>query len=149
MMVRRRKSSQKLDERLNVAPVELNRNPGSLRGHALIDLHCHLLSGIDDGAADLEESLEMARLSVAEGVSVIACTPHIFPGVYNNSGPDIRIRIDVLQSHLDEAGIECRLVCGGDLHVAPDLVAKLRSGEALSLNDSRYVLVEPPHHILP
>jgi protein-tyrosine phosphatase len=115
----------------------------------LIDLHCHLLHGIDDGAADLEESLEMARLSVAEGVSVIACTPHIFPGVYNNSGPDIRNRIDSLQSHLDQAGIECRLVSGGDVHVAPDLVAKLRSGEALSLNDGRYVLVEPPHHILP
>ena len=91
----------------------------------------------------------MARLSVAEGVSIIACTPHIFPGVYNNTGPDIRIRIEALQSDLDEAGIDCRLVSGGDLHVAPDLVAKLRSGEALSLNDSRYVLVEPPHHILP
>jgi protein-tyrosine phosphatase len=116
---------------------------------ALIDLHCHLLYGIDDGAADLEESLEMARLSVAVGVSFIACTPHIFPGVYNNSGSDIRIQIDALQSHLDEAGIECRLVSGSDLHVAPDLVAKLKSGEALSLNDSRYVLVEPPHHILP
>jgi protein-tyrosine phosphatase len=115
----------------------------------LIDLHCHLLFGIDDGAADLGESLEMARLSVADGVRVIACTPHIFPGVYNNTGPDIRIRIDALQSHLDEAGIECRLVSGGDVHVAPDLVAKLRSGEALSINDSRYVLVEPPHHILP
>jgi protein-tyrosine phosphatase len=91
----------------------------------------------------------MARLSVAEGVSVIACTPHMFPGVYNNSGPDVRARIDALQSELDEAGIGCRLVCGGDLHVVPDLLAKLRSGEALSLNDSRYVLVEPPHHILP
>src|ERR1700677_4798119 len=91
----------------------------------------------------------MARLSVARGVSIIACTPHIFPGVYNNTGPDIRMRIEALQSDLDEAGIECRLVSGGDLHVAPDLVAKLRSGEALSLNDGRYVLVEPPHHILP
>ena len=115
----------------------------------MIDLHCHLLSGIDDGAADLEESLEMARLSVAGGVSVIACTPHFFPGVYNNSGPDIRFRIASLQSHLDDAGIDCRLVSGGDLHIAPDLLAKLKSGEALSLNDGRYVLVEPPHHILP
>ena len=91
----------------------------------------------------------MARLSVADGVTVIACTPHIFPGVYNNSGPDIRTRIDALQSELDAAEIELRLVCGGDLHIAPDLLVKLRSGQALSLNDSRYVLVEPPHHVLP
>jgi protein-tyrosine phosphatase len=134
---------------LNVAPIELQSKSTLAPRHALIDLHCHLLYGIDDGAADLKESLEMARLSVAEGVSVIACTPHMFPGVYNNSGPDVRARIDALQSELDEAGIGCRLVCGGDLHVVPDLLAKLRSGEALSLNDSRYVLVEPPHHILP
>lgn len=91
----------------------------------------------------------MARLSVADGVSVIACTPHIFPGVYNNTGPDIRLRIDALQSDLDAARVECRLVCGGDIHMAPDLLAKLKSGEALSLNDSRYILVEPPHHVLP
>jgi protein-tyrosine phosphatase len=115
----------------------------------LIDLHCHLLPGIDDGAADLEQSLEMARLSVADGVTVIACTPHIFPGVYNNSGPDIRSRVEWLQTELDAAEIAIRLVSGGDVHVAPDLVSKLNSGEALSLNDSRYVLVEPPHHFLP
>ena len=115
----------------------------------MIDLHCHLLPGIDDGAEDLQQSLEMARLSVADGVTVIACTPHIFPGVFNNSGPDIRRRIERLQAELDEAQIAIRLVTGGDVHVAPDLVSKLNSGEALSLNDSRYVLVEPPHHILP
>lgn len=115
----------------------------------MIDLHCHLLSGIDDGAADLDESLEMARLSVAGGVNVVACTPHFFPGVYNNSGSDVRFRIADLQSQLDNAGIDCRLVTGGDLHIAPDLLAKLKSGEALSLNDGRYVLVEPPHHVLP
>jgi protein-tyrosine phosphatase len=115
----------------------------------LIDLHCHLLPGIDDGAEDLEQSLEMARLSVADGVTVIACTPHIFPGVYNNSGPDIRLRVARLQSEFDAAQIAIRLVAGGDVHVAPDLVSKLQRGEALSLNDSRYVLVEPPHHILP
>jgi protein-tyrosine phosphatase len=115
----------------------------------LIDLHCHLLPGIDDGAGDLQASLEMARLSVADGVTVIACTPHIFPGVYDNSGPDIRRRIRHLQSQLDAQKIACRLVTGADVHVAPYLVAKLKSGEALSLNDSRYVLVEPPHHILP
>ncbi len=97
----------------------------------------------------MQQSLEMARMSVADGVTVIACTPHIFAGVYNNSGPDVRRRVDRLQSELDAAQIAVRLVSGGDVHVAPDLVAKLKSGEALSLNDSRYVLVEPPHHVLP
>jgi protein-tyrosine phosphatase len=115
----------------------------------MIDLHFHLLSGIDDGAKDLDDSLAMARLAVADGVKVIACTPHFLPGVYDNSGPDIRARVDRLQDQLVEAGIECRLVSGGDVHIAPDLVAKLKSGEILSLNNSRYVLIEPPHHVLP
>ena len=91
----------------------------------------------------------MARMSVDDGVSVIACTPHIMRGVYDNSGPDIRRRIQWLQSELDAAGINCRLVPGSDAHVAPDLVDKLRSGLALTINDGRYVLVEPPHHFLP
>src|SRR5271168_2497791 len=60
------------------------------KGQRLIDLHCHLLPDIDDGAPDLATAMEMARLSVADGVRVIACTPHIFPGVYSNTGPDIR-----------------------------------------------------------
>jgi protein-tyrosine phosphatase len=91
----------------------------------------------------------MARMSAVEGVGVIACTPHIFPGVYDNSGPDIRRRVEALQSQLDAAGIDCRLVVGCDAHIAPDLVSKLRSGLVLGIGDSRYVLVEPPHHVLP
>ena len=54
-----------------------------------------------------------------------------------------------LQLELDAAGISCRLVPGCDAHIKPDLVSQLKSGSALTLNDSRYVLVEPPHHILP
>ncbi len=116
---------------------------------SLIDLHCHIIPGIDDGSPDLQTSLKMARMSVADGVSVIACTPHIIPGVYDNSGPDIRRHVQSLQFELDAAGINCRLVPGCDAHVAADLVDKLRSGLALAINDSRYVLVEPPHDFLP
>jgi protein-tyrosine phosphatase len=116
---------------------------------SLIDLHCHLLPEVDDGAVDLKTSLAMARMSVADGVKVIACTPHILPGVYDNMGRDIRSRVQRLQLELDAAGISCRLVPGCDAHINPDLVSQLKSGSALTLNDSRYVLVEPPHHILP
>ena len=56
----------------------------------MIDLHCHILPGIDDGAPDLSVSLAMASASVADGVSIVACTPHILPGLYHNTGPQIR-----------------------------------------------------------
>jgi protein-tyrosine phosphatase len=115
----------------------------------MIDLHCHMLPGIDDGAADLDVSLGMAEASVADGVSVLACTPHILPGLYHNSGPQIRRATQELQHALDQEGIPLRLVTGADNHVVPDFVAGLQSGRLLSLCDSRYVPVEPPHHTAP
>ena len=51
----------------------------------MLDLHYHLLPGIDDGSTDLAMSLEMARMSVADGVTTVACTPHIYPGLYDNT----------------------------------------------------------------
>jgi protein-tyrosine phosphatase len=115
----------------------------------MIDLHCHILPGIDDGAADFSVSLAMARASVADGVTIVACTPHILPGLYHNSGPQIRQATDDLQHALDQQDIPLCLVAGADVHMVPDFVAGLRVGSLLSLADSRYVLVEPPHHVAP
>ncbi len=115
----------------------------------MIDLHSHLLPGVDDGAADLSVALEMARAWVADGVTVVACTPHILPGLYHNTGPQIRTKVAQLQEALNQAGIPLRLVTGADNHIVPDFVAGLQSGHLLTLADSRYVLVEPPHHVAP
>jgi protein-tyrosine phosphatase len=108
-----------------------------------------MLPGIDDGAGDLDVSLRMARAAVEQGITVVACTPHILPGLYHNSGPAIRQAIKQLQDALDENGIPLQLTTGADVHMAPDFVAGLRSGQLLSIADSRYVLVEPPHHTAP
>jgi protein-tyrosine phosphatase len=115
----------------------------------MIDLHCHMLPGIDDGAADLEVALEMARLAVADGIAVTACTPHIMPGVYGNTGPQIRQAITAFSGELTKAGIPLKLTTGADVHLATDLVRGLRDGQVLTLGDSRYFLFEPPHHVMP
>jgi protein-tyrosine phosphatase len=115
----------------------------------MIDLHCHILPGIDDGAPDLAVSIAMAKAFVADGVSVVACTPHILPGLYHNTGPQIREATERLQQTLNREGISLRLVTGADNHMVPDFVAQLRSGHLLHLANSRYVLVEPPHHVAP
>jgi protein-tyrosine phosphatase len=115
----------------------------------MFDLHCHILPGLDDGAADLSVSIEMANAFVADGVLVVACTPHILPGLYHNSGPQIRRATAELQRVLDQEGIPLKLVTGADNHITPSFVAELRSGQLLSLADTRYVLVEPPHHVAP
>lgn len=115
----------------------------------MIDLHNHILHGIDDGAPDLSVSLAMARAWVADGVSVVACTPHILPGLYHNTGVQIRAAVELLQGELTRADIPLILVAGADNHIVPDFVAGLRSGHLLSIADTRYVLVEPPHHVAP
>ncbi len=115
----------------------------------MYDLHSHILPGIDDGAESLEVALEMARAAAAQGVLSMACTPHILPGVYENSGGPIQEAVSALQTHLDEADIPLQLVAGADNHITPDFVGGLRGGHLLSLNGSRYVLVEPPHHVAP
>ena len=115
----------------------------------MIDLHCHILPGIDDGAPDIGTSINMARAFAADGVTTVACTPHILPGLYHNSGPQIRQLTAQLQRVLTEHDIPLHLVTGADNHVIPDFLAELRSGKLLSLADSRYVLVEPPHHVAP
>ncbi len=113
----------------------------------MIDLHCHLLPGIDDGAADLATSLAMARLAVADGIRTTACTPHIYPGFYDNDSAGIRTRVAVLQQHLDAEGIALTLTYGADAHLTPELLGRIRAKTAPTLAGSRYLLVEPSHTI--
>jgi protein-tyrosine phosphatase len=116
---------------------------------AMIDLHCHILPGCDDGAPDLTVSLAMARAAIEDGITTVACTPHIVPGVYDNDGTSIRRSIATLRSALHRAGLKLTLVEGADVHIDPGLVAGLKNGRIPSLNGSRYFLFEPPHHVAP
>ena len=115
----------------------------------MIDLHCHLLPGIDDGAPNLDTALAMARIAVADGIRVTACTPHIYPGLYENDAAGIRKAIAALQLMLDRQGIALRLVEGADAHVVPELLDGLKRGRIPTLAGSRYFLFEPPHHVAP
>jgi len=115
----------------------------------VIDLHCHILPGIDDGAPDLAEALAMARVAVADGIRVTACTPHIYPGMYENDAAGIRAAIAALREELIREDIPLQLVEGADVHLTPDLLGGLRSGRIPSLNGTRYFLFEPPHHVAP
>lgn len=115
----------------------------------MIDLHCHMLPGIDDGAPDLAVALAMARCAVADGITVTACTPHIYPGLYENHADGIRAAIAAFRQALAEADIPLQLVEGADTHLVPDLLAGIRGGRIPTLNGSRYFLFEPPHHVAP
>ncbi len=115
----------------------------------MIDLHSHLLPGIDDGARSLEMSLEMARQAVDAGTTMMACTPHIYPGLYMNDAAGIAGHIKNLQAELDANGIALKLTRGADAHLVPELLEGLQSGRVPTLHNSRYFLLEPSHHVAP
>lgn len=115
----------------------------------MIDLHSHILPAIDDGAKTLDVSLEMARIAVADGIRVMACTPHIYPGLYMNDAKGIRTARQKLQAELDANQIALKLVDGADIHLVPGLLDGLRAGDVPSINGTRYLLLEPSHHVAP
>jgi len=115
----------------------------------MIDLHCHMLPGLDDGAPDLATALAMARMFAADGVTHVACTPHILPGVYHNTGGEIRAAVGAFDAELRNQGIDLAVFPGADAHMTPAFIHGLRSGHIPTLGASRYVLIEPPHHTVP
>lgn len=115
----------------------------------MIDLHCHILPGIDDGPTHLDVSLRMARCAVDDGITFTACTPHIYPGLYENNRAGIEAAVAALRVELAKAGIPLTLGTGADTHLAPDLVGGIRSGRVPTINGTRYLLLEPPHHVAP
>ena len=115
----------------------------------MIDLHCHILPGIDDGPKLLATSIEMARMAQDDGIVCTACTPHIYPGVYENEAKGIKKAVATLQTAITEAGLSLQLTYGADTHLVPDMLAGLRTGRIPTLNGSRYFLLEPSHHAHP
>lgn len=108
----------------------------------MYDLHCHILPGIDDGALDMADSLAMARVAAADGIQVVAATPHI------RHDHDVRVRelagrVDGLNRELREAGVPVRVVTGGE--VAETALDGLDEEElrAVSLGGGGWILLEP------
>jgi protein-tyrosine phosphatase len=116
----------------------------------VIDLHTHILPGLDDGARDLDAAFELAQESVAQGVSVIAATPHVradFPAVQPST---ISTETETLQRHLDVAAIPLRLVPGGEVDLSWALDAPRDALRRVSYAGfGAWLLVETPYGPLP
>ena len=113
-----------------------------------VDVHCHMLFGIDDGSKSPEESLEMARMAVEDGISTVVLTPHQLGSFRNNTGDTIRARVAEFQELLDEHQIALRVLPGADVRIEPDMLALIQAGQVVTLGDHRrHVLLELPHEI--
>lgn len=104
----------------------------------MIDLHSHILPGMDDGARDLEESLRMADLAVRSGVTAMVATPHCA----GDRTAEVRESLAYLRAGLKSVGIPLRVYAGMEIFGSDRTAAMLQQGKLLTLAGSRYPLIE-------
>lgn len=109
----------------------------------MIDTHCHILPNLDDGPRDVDESVEMARIAVGDGIQKIIATPHIYDAAI--APEDIAARVDGLNRLLKEKNIPLQVLPGAEVSTGLDLGKLSR----YAIPDTPYILIEFPHDHFP
>ena len=107
-----------------------------------IDIHSHILPGVDDGAQSIKESLEMLNIAHNNAIGTIILTPHNKPARHNIHTSGMEERMERLRKLLEASGIQIHLVGGNELYYRNGLVEEICSGMARTMADSQYVLLE-------
>ena len=119
----------------------------------MIDLHCHLLPGIDDGPDTLEQSLELCRIAVADGISHAVVTPHIHPGRWENTRASIQHRCQALREALADSNIPLQLGFAAEVRLTDQIMQQIADNEIPfygEVDGYRIMLLEFPHgHMIP
>lgn len=114
-----------------------------------IDVHSHLLPGLDDGCKTLEESLACARVLVDEGYTHSFCTPHIWPNLPNNTTANIARAVNTLQTALDDAGIPLKLISGGEINLRADTIETQEDAIVSYAAARKFILIDLWADMLP
>lgn len=116
----------------------------------VIDIHCHILPGIDDGAQTIEDSISMARLAVQEGITSIIATPHYKNGSYENKKQDILVKVAELNNALEKEAISLEILPGQEPRIYGEMLEDYEKDEILTLNyGGKYLFVELPSGHVP
>ena len=118
----------------------------------MIDLHCHLLPGIDDGPEDLATALRLARHAAASGIHTSVVTPHIHFGRYDNRAAGIREAAQAFQGVLDAEGIALKIRCAAEVRLDHEILSWVGEGHIPWLGQwqgERVMLLELPHSHVP
>ncbi|MGA7669484.1 MAG: CpsB/CapC family capsule biosynthesis tyrosine phosphatase, partial [Nitrolancea sp.] len=115
-----------------------HETPASIDLPPLVDLHCHLIAGVDDGAHDDAESIGMMQIAVADGVRTIAATPHAHRCPANR----VADKVEHLNELARENGIDVEIVPGIEVRYDRALFKRFEAGEFLTLNGTKYMLLE-------
>lgn len=111
----------------------------------MIDLHAHVLPGLDDGPATMAESLALLKRMAEQGITHVAATAHALDGRYNATRDAVLRTTEAVQNALQEAGINIQVLPSMELFLSFDLLGAVKRRETVGLNDSHYLVVELPH----
>lgn len=115
----------------------------------MIDIHSHILAGVDDGAKDFEDTLNMLKHAANEGITKIIATPHHNNGKYINKASDIKDKVIELNGKIKEQGLSIEVLPGQETRLYGELLEDYEKGEILTLNHSNYVFIELPSNHVP
>jgi len=120
----------------------------------MVDLHTHILPGLDDGPADATEALAMCRAAVDDGTTTVVATPHMAGGLYNVTREAVLDGVRCLRARLEAEDVPLLVEPGADIHITPDLPDLLREGRLVTVGDrpvgsGAYVMLELPHTVIP
>lgn len=107
----------------------------------MIDIHCHLVYGVDDGAETIEKTIEMLNEAKKVGFTDIILTPH-YSNYFHIPADEIQKRIEIIKNKTTDLGL--KLYQGNEIYMSPHLMENIKSGKTATLNNSRYVLFEFP-----
>lgn len=109
----------------------------------MIDIHSHLLPGIDDGCADIEETLESIRQLKERGFVGTICTPHIWPDMYPQNVPqNIQARVNLLRRELHDRGVDYMIWSGGEVRLFDGVIDHMKTHGVATLGNSKLVLTD-------
>ncbi|WP_087974153.1 tyrosine-protein phosphatase [Oceanobacillus rekensis] len=115
----------------------------------MIDIHSHILPGIDDGAKTEEDSIEMAKAAVAQGITAIIATPHHKNGKYENDRNSIVNHVAILNKLFNNENIPLEVLPGQETRINGEMIEDIQNESLLSLNHSKYIFVEFPSGQVP
>lgn len=115
----------------------------------IVDIHNHVLPGLDDGPTNVEEAIELAGNAVANGITHLIATPHHGNGNFNNNGPTIKYLVNKLNEHLKRAQMPITILEGMQVHLTERLLSGIPENLVTLAGSGKYLLIELPENEIP
>lgn len=107
----------------------------------MIDIHTHILPGVDDGVETMEEAVEFARMAAGDGVRTVVATPHCKEGFWPNDRESVLRDVEVLKERLSDEGVDIEILPGSEVHLCEEIPERIADGRAVTLGDNRKSLL--------